>query len=480
MAEYYPLIAKAISSLPNSTPQTRLAIYDRARSALVRQLRSMQPPAPEIDITRETTALNDAIARLESELAPKVAETSSSQSSFETERAGKRAIPEWTPKKLSAASGSPTTDIAAKPDDNVPDDSEPEFRSSTTSRILPPKPHVQSEPAPDILRPASDAARPNAPTSVPARKSNARPWILGGAALLVVAGVASAAIWLKANSDDKVLKPKVEPTAANEVKSPGKAEIRIGGAAPPPPVTTIVPAKPNAVAVAPPALVPPKDPIPKDPIPKDLASKDSAPKDSAAKDPATTPSTQPAPAASTTPSPSIPIALRAALLVAAPDEAAKFKTYVGTVVWSSLTKNSGAGSISIMHADVSVPDALLKFGFNLQKNDDASFPASHMIDVKFSPDSTSPITAVKEVRLPEMRQEDAAVGEALRGGVVPITASAYLIGLSRIDRDLARNMELLTGRNWIDVSFTLADGREAKITFEKGVPGDQILKEALK
>ena len=474
MAEYYPLIAKAISSLPNSTPQTRLAIYDRARGALVRQLRSMQPPAPEIDITRETTALNDAIARLEGELALKVAESSSSQTALETERAGKRAIPEWTPKKLSAGPGSPTAELAAKPDDSAPD-SEPEFRSPTAPRILPPKSHVQTETAPDILRPASDAARPNAPTSVPARKSNARPWILGGAALLVVAGVASAAIWLKANSDDKVLKPKVEPTAANEVKSPGKAEIRIGGAAAPPPVTTIVPAKPNAAAVAPPVLVPGKDPTPKDPAPKDPAAKDSA-----TKDPATPPSTQPAPAASTAPSPSIPIALRAALLVAAPEEAAKFKTYVGTVVWSSLTKTSGAGSISIMHADVSVPDALLKFGFNLQKNDDASFPASHMIDVKFSPDSTSPITAVKEVRLPEMRQEDAAVGEVLRGGVVPITASAYLIGLSRIDRDLARNMELLTGRNWIDVSFTLADGREAKITFEKGVPGDQALKEALK
>ena len=133
-----------------------------------------------------------------------------------------------------------------------------------------------------------------------------------------------------------------------------------------------------------------------------------------------------------------------------------------------------------MHADVSVPDAQFRFGFNLQKNDDPSFPASHMIDVKFTTESTSLITAVKEVRLPEMRQEDAAVGEVLRGGVVPITTSAYLIGLSRIDRDLARNLELLAGRNWIDVSFTLVDGREAKITFEKGVPGDQALKDALK
>ncbi len=479
MAEYYPLIAKAISSLPNSTSESRLAIYDRARGALVRQLRSMQPPAPEIDITRETSSLNEAIARLESDLAPKMAETSLGQTSLETNRAEKRAIPEWTPKRLSAASGSQTPELAANPGDSVPD-SDPEFRSSATSRVLPPKSHTQTEAAPDILRPSSDAARPYAPTAAPARKSNSRPWILGGAALLVVAGVASAAIWLKANSDDKVLKPKVEPIASSEAKSPGKAETRIGGAAAPPPVTTIVPAKPNSATAVTPALLPAKDPNLKDPTLKDSTPKGPAPKEPGFKDPATPSSTQLAPASATAPSPSIPIALRAALLVAAPEEAARFKTYVGTVVWSSLAKASATGSISIMHADVSVPDALLKFGFNLQKNDDSSFPASHMIDVKFSPESTSPITVIKEVRLPEMRQEDAAAGEVLRGGVVPITESAYLIGLSRIDRDLARNMELLTGRNWIDVSFTLADGREAKITFEKGVPGDQALKEALK
>jgi len=65
MAEYYPLLAKAVAGLPNSTPETRRAVYERARKALLGQLQNLQPPLPEADIARETRALDMAMARLE-------------------------------------------------------------------------------------------------------------------------------------------------------------------------------------------------------------------------------------------------------------------------------------------------------------------------------------------------------------------------------------------------------------------------------
>jgi hypothetical protein len=67
MADYYPLLAKAVSGLKASTPETRQAIYERARKALLGQLRAMQPPAPDGAIEREAEALDEAIARLERE-----------------------------------------------------------------------------------------------------------------------------------------------------------------------------------------------------------------------------------------------------------------------------------------------------------------------------------------------------------------------------------------------------------------------------
>src|SRR5258705_165825 len=58
MADYYPLIARAISGLDPSAPgESRRALYERARAALIAQLRSVQPPLSESEITRERLSL---------------------------------------------------------------------------------------------------------------------------------------------------------------------------------------------------------------------------------------------------------------------------------------------------------------------------------------------------------------------------------------------------------------------------------------
>ena len=70
MADYFSLLAKAVGNLPKtSPPSARKAIYDRARAALIRQLRSLGPTLSEADIAREEAALEAAVARLEEELA---------------------------------------------------------------------------------------------------------------------------------------------------------------------------------------------------------------------------------------------------------------------------------------------------------------------------------------------------------------------------------------------------------------------------
>src|SRR4051812_35645186 len=70
MADYYPLIARAVEGLTEQTPVTRRAVYERARTALVAQLRSLDPPLAEPDIQRECTSLDHAITQVEADYAP--------------------------------------------------------------------------------------------------------------------------------------------------------------------------------------------------------------------------------------------------------------------------------------------------------------------------------------------------------------------------------------------------------------------------
>jgi hypothetical protein len=68
MADYYPLLSRAIVNLGESAgPDVRRAIYDRARMTLQAQLEEVEPPLPPDQIERERAQLEAVIARLEIE-----------------------------------------------------------------------------------------------------------------------------------------------------------------------------------------------------------------------------------------------------------------------------------------------------------------------------------------------------------------------------------------------------------------------------
>src|SRR5947199_2765899 len=77
MADYYPLIARAIAGLdPNAPGESRRALYEPPRTALIAQLRSVQPPLSESEITRERLSLEEAVRKVESEAAQRAREAS--------------------------------------------------------------------------------------------------------------------------------------------------------------------------------------------------------------------------------------------------------------------------------------------------------------------------------------------------------------------------------------------------------------------
>src|SRR3954470_4899537 len=179
MADYYPLIARAIAGLdPGAPGEQRRALYERARSALIAQLRSVQPPLSESEITRERLSLEEAVRKVESEAAQRAREAS---------RAGSRsgdAFRAGTPRANLAKPGEPPPARARPPSPPAPPQQrnlrpEPPASSSDPnpqppSPPRPPQPTVgMQDPAlpPSRDRPAAprrpDAGAPPSQTQAP-------------------------------------------------------------------------------------------------------------------------------------------------------------------------------------------------------------------------------------------------------------------------------------------------------------------------
>ena len=75
MADYHSLITRAVAVLEKNNGESRRALYEHARTALLTQLRSMEPALYESDITRERFALEESIRKVETESERKFIET---------------------------------------------------------------------------------------------------------------------------------------------------------------------------------------------------------------------------------------------------------------------------------------------------------------------------------------------------------------------------------------------------------------------
>ena len=70
MADYYTIIAKAVGGLDPNTGTARQRLYDRARVALVAEMRSARNALDESDILAAQRSLEEAIGRIEADIEP--------------------------------------------------------------------------------------------------------------------------------------------------------------------------------------------------------------------------------------------------------------------------------------------------------------------------------------------------------------------------------------------------------------------------
>jgi hypothetical protein len=69
MTDYVPVITRAVAGSDQNTVASRHALYERAQTELVGQLRNFDPPFAESAIMRERLTLEEAIRKVEADAA---------------------------------------------------------------------------------------------------------------------------------------------------------------------------------------------------------------------------------------------------------------------------------------------------------------------------------------------------------------------------------------------------------------------------
>ena len=116
--------------------------------------------------------------------------------------------------------------------------------------------------------------------------------------------------------------------------------------------------------------------------------------------------------------------------------------------------------------------------WSLRRNTDQSLPASHTVEIMFNLPQDFPSGGVQNVPGILMKQAEQTRGAPLAGLAVKVTPGFFLIGLSAVDADMQRNLQLLKERAWFDIPIVYNNNRRAILAIEKGTPGERAFAEA--
>jgi hypothetical protein len=153
------------------------------------------------------------------------------------------------------------------------------------------------------------------------------------------------------------------------------------------------------------------------------------------------------------------------------------KRFAGSIVWhTDLVASAAEGSPKfVIRADVEIPDLQMMVKLVVARNDDRSFRASHTVEIMVTLPPDFVHSGVLNVPRIIMKQGETTPGIPLNSVAVKITPRLFQIGLSNIDADRQRNIELIKQLPWIDLPIVYSDGSWAILGIEKAPLGDRAL-----
>ncbi len=510
MADYYPLISRAISGLDPSAPgEQRRAIYERARSALIAQLRSVQPPLTESEITRERLSLEEAVRKVESEAAAR------SRAAREASRANRSKPGESASTASSAAASSSTTSRANATASATPRPQR-ELRANPPA-VAPTPPPSRPQPQPPVQE---APRRADPPPNAPNPNQTQSPGIRGFRDVTADADDLGRAAAQANRSARKTYANVPSPTPEFDRLEPSMEDRGNNGGGYG--FNELASDEPAARA---PQQMPPVRGRPKKPPVSDrdhardvrrragggfplksailiglvmiligagflwgptaysslraMLKSTSTTTADVPKDGATAPRPKIADRVGQPSEQAAPVAQRVVLYDEDPADP-KGKQYVGTVVWRTeqMKGTGGAAGDLAVRGDIDIPERKFKMSMSFRRNTDTSLPASHTAELTFVLPADFSGGGIANVPGILMKSNEQARGTPLAGLAVKVTDGFFLVGLSNVDTDRSRNVQLLKERSWFDVPLVYTNQRRAIIAIEKGAPGERVFNDA--
>ena len=192
-------------------------------------------------------------------------------------------------------------------------------------------------------------------------------------------------------------------------------------------------------------------------------------------DTGTKPAEPPAP-----PKQAVPLVAQKAILYEEGKAGAQALITSGKVVWQVVPDPTvGKDGAVMLRVRAEIPDRKMVVNLSMRPNADASFPASHLVEIKFQVPSDFDGKAVTGVPALIMKATEQARGDPLVAASAKVADNFFWIALGSGEAEKERNFKLLKERGWIDVPLLYENGRRAILTLEKAGSGDQALADAM-
>jgi hypothetical protein len=533
MAEYYAVLKRAVGSLDPTAVEPRRAVYDKARNALIGQLKAVDPPLTTAEISRQRLELEEAIRKVEREAASAPARPAAPPPSRPTPQirplptpppaAEAEPQPEHSPQDVfrraiqdaehrgSAAGAIERAAMAiraeadsysapppppSRHEEPPPRRAEPAYppaeRLNAEPRLAPeydqawePEQDREPEPPPGPRERAPAIDRRDRSTPPPPRNGRRRGYLeeddqevfereprksrLPTILLLVLIVAMLGGLGALAWSQRAVV---TDLLASFDGESSGTASSE------PPPAPAGEEGAPvkdtDRLLEGEPAkevrtVAPAADAPTEEGIPLDAG--DTVDTETAAVAPPA------APATVAEASGDALVAQKAILYEEPIEGAGSGVTAINAAVTWRYVENGPTGPE--VEASLTVPEREMKIRFALHKNTDQTLPASHLIEVVVDIPADFPGKGIKTVPRIVMKPTEEARGQALVGAPAKVTDGFFWIALSADGQDVISNLGLLRERNWIDLPFVYETGQRAILTFEKGTPGERVFQQAV-